>query len=340
MLLYKKYKPQKLEDIKHNSKSIRVLETLKENMNHLLIYGLNGSGKNSIIYCYLNHIYNNDNLIYDTKPITIELKLNNTKIEFPIISSNYHFEINCQDFNDKRLVNHFIKTIATTNNIYNNRNKLIIIKHIEELTIEYQWMLRRTIEIIYNTCKIIFITNHISKLDNSILSRCICLRIESPTNNEIYTILKDIIDNEELKINETKLNSIIKISKRNLNTALVLLETSQDIKPLLYYKKPFETILNKINKFVQIEELIDIRRDLHNLLLYNLDVNDFMSYLLDYYISINLELEKKHLIIEAINKINNSITTGYKKLYHLESIISKIILILNTPNTEINNLKL
>ena len=83
-------------------------------MNHQLIYGLNGCGKYTIVKTYINHIFNYDNKVYNLKNHTIELIFNGNKIDFTVLASPYHFEINCEDFNDKRLVNQFIKSVANT----------------------------------------------------------------------------------------------------------------------------------------------------------------------------------------------------------------------------------
>ena len=83
-------------------------------------------------------------------------------------------------------------------------------------------MLRRTVEKLYKTCKIIFISNHISRIDSSISSRCICLRIESPSEYEIKNILVDIIDTYHLNVTEKQLEYIIKVSQRNLKDSYII----------------------------------------------------------------------------------------------------------------------
>ena len=48
-------------------------------------------------------MFNYDNKVYNIKNHTIELIFNGNKIDFTVLTSPYHFEINCEDFNDKRL---------------------------------------------------------------------------------------------------------------------------------------------------------------------------------------------------------------------------------------------
>lgn len=343
MFYYKNNKPTKLDEIKHNSTSINIFKKIKDNMNHQLIYGLNGCGKYTIIKTYINHMFNYDNKVYNLKNHTIELIFNGNKIDFTVLASPYHFEINCEDFNDKRLVNQFIKSVANTNNISNNKNKIIIVRHIELLTIEYQWMLRRTVEKLYKTCKIIFISNHISRIDSSISSRCVCLRIESPSDIEIKNILYDIIDSYKLNVNEKQLEYIIKVSQRNLKTAILLLEYSTSnknfIKPTLHHLIPVHNIISKINQCNTPNNIREIRENLHDIILYDINLDLLQIHLLDNFI-INKDISsfKKNKIISVIKDINNKIIFGYKKLYHLESLITKIAIINNYDNDVINNI--
>ncbi len=343
MFYYKNNKPTKLDEIKHNTTSINIFKKLKNNMNHQLIYGLNGCGKYTIAKTYINHMFDYDNKVYNIKNQTIELVFNGNKIDFTVSASPYHFEINCEDFNDKRLVNQFIKSVANTNNISNNKNKIIIVKHIELLTIEYQWMLRRTVEKLYKTCKIIFISNHISRIDSSISSRCICLRIESPTDIQIKNILKDIIDTNKINVNDKQLDHIIKVSQRNLKTAILLLEysssTNNFTKPTLHHLIPIHNIISKINNSTKPSDIREIRENLHDILLYDINIDLLQIHLLDNFI-INKEIPdfKKYKIINVIKEINNKIIFGYKKLYHLEYLITKITIINNYDKEIINNI--
>lgn len=341
-MLLNKYKPFFLSDIKHNTDTINNLINIKDNMNHFFFYGRKGSGKNTIVLAYLNNLFNNDCKIYDRNSITMNLQINNSNINVNIITSLYHFEINCEDFNDKRIVNHFIKCVSKTNNISTNKSKIIIIKHIELLSIEYQWMLRRTIEKVYKTCKIIFITNNLSKIDNSIISRCFCIRIQSPQDKELFSILKDISDQENLSIQEKQIEYIIKKSQRNITTAITLLEYStinnKYTKPYLHYNEYIKEIINLVFSSTDTSNMTKIRSMLHNILLYDININIFTEHLLNAVINNDiLNMEKKNIIINIISFYESTMICAYKKIYHLEAMVSNIILILNTPESELIN---
>ena len=136
-------------------------------------------------------------------------------------------------------------------------------------------MLRRTVEKLYKTCKIIFISNHISRIDSSISSRCVCLRIESPSDIEIKNILYDIIDSYKLNVNEKQLEYIIKVSQRNLKTAILLLEYSTSnknfTKPTLHHLIPIHNIISKINQCTTPNNIREIRENLHDIILYDIN---------------------------------------------------------------------
>lgn len=339
-MLYTKYKPTRLKDIKHNKSLTDALLSIDSNSNNYIIYGVDGTGKNTILMAYINSIFNNDNLIYETKYTNIDLVLNNNTISIDIISSSHHFEINCEDFSDKRIVNSFIKMISNTYNINNNKKKIVIIKHLELLNIEYQWMLRRTIENVYKTCRIFFITNNISKIDNSITSRCICLRTELPTTDEITIILEHIVEKENIAVNKQQIEKIIKNSNRNLSTCLVMLEYSNRDKKSKKTNNIINIFINKlitkINNSTNLDNILEIRDSIHFVVLYDINLNIFFCSLYDFFINSDLDYNKKLLILKVISNNNYTIQLASKKLYHLECLVCNIIFILNTK--ELNNI--
>ena len=113
-----------------------------------------------------------------------------------------------------------IKETASTKNVdfkQGKNFKVIIIHEADNLTKEAQAGLRRTMEKYMGNCRIIMTCTCLSKIIMPIRSRCLSLRVPSPTNDEIKRLLKDIKMKENVVITD-KMNNFLKYllySKQN-----------------------------------------------------------------------------------------------------------------------------
>jgi replication factor C subunit 3/5 len=73
--------------------------------------------------------------------------------------------------------------------------------------------------------RLILIANSSSKILSPIRSRCLLVRVPAPTNNEIVSVLQNVVRAEDLgKLAPGVLETIAAESKRNLRRALLMLE--------------------------------------------------------------------------------------------------------------------
>lgn len=66
---------------------------------------------------------------------------------------------------------------------------MILLTEVDKLTKDAQQALRRTMEKYIATCRLILCANSISQVIPAIRSRCLSIRVPSPTQGEIVTIL-------------------------------------------------------------------------------------------------------------------------------------------------------
>ena len=143
---------------------------------HTIFYGYRQSGK----YFYLLSLLST----YFTVPLSVLLK--KTRIEitiqnriFYIYKTNYFFEINVEYFLPYYM-NHILMVLmelSSHRNILNNKYNIIIVRHFELLDHPIQHQLRRIMETIYSSCRLLFSTTNLSRIDSTIMSRCYCIRI-------------------------------------------------------------------------------------------------------------------------------------------------------------------
>lgn len=132
------------------------------------------------------------------------------------VASNYHIEVNASDAGiyDRIVVMELIKNAAQTHqldaagqrefkgtennqssfsNIYSLLTHLsfsvILLTEVDKLTKDAQQALRRTMEKYIATCRLILCANSISQVIPAIRSRCLGIRVPSPSDEEIVEIL-------------------------------------------------------------------------------------------------------------------------------------------------------
>lgn len=78
-------------------------------------------------------------------------------------------------------------------------------------------------------CRIIMTCTCLSKIIMPIRSRCLSIRIPSPTNDDIRNLLKDIKLRENVAITDKMLDIIVENSNRNVRKAINTLQLSKFI---------------------------------------------------------------------------------------------------------------
>jgi replication factor C subunit 3/5 len=115
----------------------------------------------------------------------------NRTIEINLITSNYHIEMSPGDagFNDRYVVQEVIKEMASNKNLTSGTSKadfkVVVLSEVDRLSKQAQAALRRTMEKYASTCRLILICNSASKVMDPVRSRCLGIRIGSPSLDEV-----------------------------------------------------------------------------------------------------------------------------------------------------------
>ena len=146
---------------------------------NLLFHVPNGSGKRTIVYNFIDKIYNNNK----------ELK------------QNYVLFVNCAQGKGIKFIREDLKFFAKTNINSQNGNlfKSVILSNADKLTIDAQSALRRCIELFSHTTRFFIIVEDKFKLLKPILSRFSELYIPLPIiDNKSVNLHKYNIENNEI----------------------------------------------------------------------------------------------------------------------------------------------
>lgn len=229
-LLVDKHRPRTLETLTYHSSLSDRLHSLATSGDfpHLLIYGPSGAGKKTRISATLRALYGPG-----VEKIKIDSRVfqttSNRKLEFNIVSSNYHLEITPSDVGnyDRVVVQDLLKEVAQTQQVDSSAKqkfKVVVINEADALTRDAQASLRRTMEKYSPNLRLILLANSTSNIIAPIRSRCLLVRVSAPTVEEIGEVLEKVGRKEGYKGCEALERRIAGECGRNLRRALLMFE--------------------------------------------------------------------------------------------------------------------
>ncbi|KAH9728639.1 Replication factor C subunit 3 [Citrus sinensis] len=168
--------------------SLRVTE---QDCPHLLFYGPPGSGKKTLIMALLRQVFG---------PGAEKAGSRNIDLELTTLSSANHVELSPSDagFQDRYVVQEVIKEMAKNRPIDTKGKrgfKVLVLNEVDKLSREAQHSLRRTMEKYSASCRLILCCNSSSKVTEAIRSRCLNIRINSPTEEQVRGKLYELLLN-------------------------------------------------------------------------------------------------------------------------------------------------
>jgi replication factor C subunit 3/5 len=204
-----KYRPELMSNIISHEDILKTLKILidKNNFPNVIFYGPPGTGKTTTILACAKYIYGSSFI-------------------------NMVLELNGSDDRGINVIREQIKDFSQsemyTNEIYNINNKnqkLVILDEADSMTYDAQFALRRVIETYTGNTRFCLICNYLTKIIPSLQSRCIIFKFSPIPYLEHYTHIKNIIENEKIKINDNVVQEIIKLSSGDMRKSLNTLQS-------------------------------------------------------------------------------------------------------------------
>ena len=197
-----KYRPNKLDEVISQNFIVRTLKKLINNNKfpNLIFYGLPGTGKTSTITSCAKEIYG-------------------SKYNIMVL------ELNGSDDRGINVIRNKINDFCKYKNFFSNKIKLIILDEADSMTEDAQFALRKFIEKYSENVRFCLICNYIYKIIKSLQSRCITLKFDNISHDNIKQKLIEIADKEKLKYDDEGIESIIKLCNGDLRKAINYLQS-------------------------------------------------------------------------------------------------------------------
>lgn len=352
-----KYYPKSLRDLDYNfdlNKELINLAKVKD-LPHLMLCGIPGSGKKTRAMLFLRERFGPS--VMKVKKREVTFRYSNKPIEFQLLYSNYHFQIDpsIHGVYDRSIIQDLIKKIMQLQlgitDMSIGSHKVIVIENADRLTLEAQQSLRRTLELYVKSCRFIFLVNNEGNMCEPLQSRCLKLRVPAPTNEDIKGILENIAVSEGISISDKSLDNIIRYSDKNLNTLInqlqilhlknadklanpngLPMEEISDIHG--HVKKMVDTIFTGTNLGV----LIKIRQYIYDLLVNCVMPTEIIKLIFDEVLTRipDSGFKYKYEIIKIARKYDHTIRLGSKPIYHIEAMVVHLFNMIKLIQLKIN----
>ena len=333
MFLIDKYKPQNKNDVFFHKNIVDMLDVISKDdaIPHIIFYGPNGSGKKTLINIFLKMIYGEN--VNNTKNINYKIVSNSkTKIE-KIKQSNYHIVINPKGTNyDRHLIYNIVKeytTCKSLNAIFENNKqfKIVLINNLDNLSFCAQTALRRTMEKNNDKCRFLMWCSSLSKVIEPLQSRCICIRIPCPSDNELMQYIFKISIMENIcHLTIAKYCEILKKANGNIKSALWELEFEKYNYVLnTDYHCAIDKIIGMLFK-TDMNQIKDIRNILFNLMITNYNGITILKDLTNKLCEIKkINTDAKYKIIASAALVDYRLLKGRREIIHLDHFIISIM---------------
>lgn len=300
-----KYRPQKLQDIVHNQNLLDLFKNSVKTteITHFLFYGPSGTGKTSAIHAIGREIFGE--------------YYHNRVIEF---NASDDRGINAVREKITSEAKRYVSSIKNEDGTIIPPYKIIVLDEADSMTDEAQYALRVIIEQFSAVTRFCFICNNISKISDTIKSRCSVVYFKKLSNECMINKLREISINESMELSINIFNTIVDVSNGDMRKAIMVLQN-------LKYLYNFKNSLKKPFKDMSTSEIKVISSiNLNNIKLIDLEIKESDIY--DIAATIDVSTAQKFITdalkCKTIREVSNLCKKIISNGYPIDNIISQL----------------
>lgn len=339
MFLIDKYRPMTQDSIFFHKQLIELLECMSkdEAIPHIIFYGPDGSGKKTTIRLFLEMLF--DKYVHKTKDTKYKVVGSSSKVvQEQIKQSNYHIVIDPKGNNfDRYLIHDVVKEYAKRGSIgvFKTKRpfKIVLINSIDNMSHTPQASLRRTMERYNKNVRFILWCKSLSKVIKPLQSRCMCIRVPSPTDIEIFEYIFKISVKENIQLNLEQYKNIVTRANGNIKVALWELDFCRFKYDMSTdYYDSLKKIVNLILE-PKLGNVIRIRGIIFTLMITNFTGTTIMRDLLDYIcVNTNITDVAKQKIVQECVEFEYQLVKGRREIIQFDAVITTAMKIIHEEN--------
>lgn len=347
-LLVDKHRPNALKDLDYHPQLTNRIRSLAQTADfpHCLFYGPSGAGKKTRIAATLRELFGPG-----AAKLRIEQRVFMTpsrrRLEVQIIESNYHLELTPADLAqwDRSVIQDILKEVGGSTQLdatVSRRFKVVVIHCADQLTLDAQAALRRTMERHTSSLRLILCANSTSKIIGPIRSRCLLLRVGAPDPDQIVKVLQSVAKKESFisELPEETAMSIALSAEGNLRKAILTLEAirAQDDNfskprpnpesiPKVDWQLYIEKLANLIRTEQSPEKLLEARSMIYELLVHLIPPSILIMNLTKALL-VKIDDVLRPDIIHFAAFYEHRLRLGSKPIFHIEAFVAKVMSVL------------
>ncbi len=209
-----------------------------------------------------------------------------------------------------------------------------MINNLDNLSYYAQTSLRRTMEKYSGTCRFIMWCKSLSKVIEPLKSRCICIRIGSPSKDELFKLALNISAKENLNLSLADYTNIINLSNGSIRKLLWKLNLIKAGQKNNIYDTPYDETIDQITDLIiksDLSEINIIRNLIYNLIITNIDPASIMRNIFISLCKKNIPETIKYKIINSASFYDHNLIRRRREIIHLEGfVINTMNLILSS----------
>jgi replication factor C subunit 3/5 len=348
MFLPDKYNPKKLQDLFFHLDILQKLAQISRNNDipHIIFHGPPESGKKTLIHFFLEMLF--DSTVHKTRleTYTVSGASSNNETEIELKQSNYHIVIEPNNNNfDKHLIQNVIKEYARVEplNVFKTYRpfKIVLINNIDNLSYHAQTSLRRTMETYSKTCRFIMWCCTLSKIIQPVRSRCYCVRVPYPSDDDLRKYLIHISALESIPLTLQETDAIIKTSQGQIKKAIWQISLKEH--KIKNPKTSYDDIIDEITRLIfepNLRNIVLIRDLLYNMMITTIPGSQIIKSLLESFLEKVKDDEKKFKLIETATLCEHRLLLGRRDINHLGLFIINLFEIVHRGNKKWDKAKI
>jgi len=328
MYLIDKYRSSDKEDAFFHKEIVEMLDIISkdESTPCIIFHGPKGSGKKTLINIYLKMLFGKN--VENIKNVSYEVESSGGKKTIEKIKQSlYHIEIKPKGTNyDRYLIHDVARKYARNGSVNpflekNKEFKIVIINKLDDLLFCSQAALRRIIEVYTNKCRFIMCCESLSDVIQPLRSRCLCIRVSSPSDNDIFKYVINTALKENYRVNFEDAKDITKRANGNIKNALWGLTFKiYGYDNLEEYGKSLDKIIELLIE-CDLRNMDEIKKIYSDLMITNFSGNMIMSDLIDkIFKNENITDEIKRRAIHCCSDIEHWLKKCRRSIIHLDAL--------------------